>query len=209
MFLQNYHILKEISKSRPIVGYNPSTSVTITNYEGNTVTEEYNIGGYDTYYYGAIYPLETRSVYDGVYTYPPNSSTPVNVAAPPCASHYAGAYSLDVPTFHIVFGSGTTPPSLTDYNIESLISNITFTESNVAVNGNKKFFIYTFRNANNTDITISEVCIFGGIGAIGGYKYNGSYPKCATYRETFSSPLTVPAGASFDYIITIEQNGDD
>lgn len=207
MFLQNYYTLLEISRSKSIVGYQKPTSVSLIQYDGNTISYSYNIGGYNAYYYGIIYGTNLNfSTVDALKTTPPTaySGTTTNQAQTSIQS----SYNIILPYFSIVFGTGTTPPSLTDYTVENLISNIMFTGSYVGGDGNTKTFTYSYINNNDEEITINEVVIFGGIGGIGGYTYSGSYPTCATYREVLSTPITVAAGGTFDYVITVSYDGN-
>lgn len=206
MFLQNYYTLKDAVKSRAILGRFPSVSLSLKQYNGNTTTDSWVLGAYDAFYHGIV--SNTYFSYTVKLTPTIPTSTSGYSEMLPTGST-STSYLIFAPYFRIVFGSGTTPPSLSDYTIESVISNISFLGSYVGGSDTQKTFTYSYQNNNGSEITINEVCIFGGVGGIGSYQNVVYSPTCATYREVFSTPLVVPAGGTFDYVITVVQNGNN
>lgn len=201
MFLQNYYTLKEAFGSSSVLGYNGSTQIQLIQYNGNVTKENYACGGYDAFYYGA--PRGTSSLT----TAPPSIEATYITVRNANSSSYS--YELTMPYFAIVFGSSDTAVSLTDYTIGELITGIKSLGVVVGGSAKQKVFTYAYQNTNSTDITIKEVCIFGGLGGVSYYNAPADSPTCATYREVFSTPLVVPAGGTFEYVITVEQNGNN
>ena len=96
----------------------------------------------------------------------------------------------------VMFGSGTTPPTVNDYKIEKLISTgltINNTESVRSVTDEGVIFtnIYTLTNTSSIDITISEVAWYA-------YSYYSASASNNTHflldRTLLDSPVTIPAG---------------
>ena len=108
-------------------------------------------------------------------------------AYPPTSQSIAGTDT------YIAFGSGTTPPTIDDYAVEALISNISATATRVINLENGHRVYITFINNNNTSITINEVVMYGSLNA------SGFAANPALLREVFETPITVEAGESFIY----------
>lgn len=140
---------------------------------GNTFTLNYgNFGGAD--------PILTPAAVGNISTVIPSTST----------SNYN--------QLHIVFGNGNTPVTPDDYTIAGTrITNISPSAVVGGITDIGTTVSYIFTNNNATNVTISEVCIFGG------FAFNTTNIKFAIWREVFDEPLTVPAGVSFMYTIEI------
>lgn len=109
----------------------------------------------------------------------------------------------------VAFGTGTTAPTENDYTIESIISSgltLSSTPSKQYYfdSENDKYYVYyDFTLANNTesDISISEVCLFATIYP-GDTK--GVTPSTSVYnnfsilidRTVLETPIVIPAGES-------------
>lgn len=97
-------------------------------------------------------------------------------------------------TLHLKIGTGTTPPTVDDFELtelESRVSCDTVIVGNSA--NNTKTYTATFSNPLNTDITVAEVGLYGTI------IYNGmteSFMEVLLDRTVLSTPITIPAGES-------------
>lgn len=100
----------------------------------------------------------------------------------------------------ILFGSGTTPVAIDDYNLEQPISNIEYTAIDNNYTENSFTITITAHNLNSSEISVSEVCFFGNMAPAGFY----SQIVSALYREVFDSPITVPADGYFKFSYTIQ-----
>ena len=93
----------------------------------------------------------------------------------------------------VIFGTGTTPPTIDDYELESdIISTIsgsasvtpTFDDTGMTLTA-----IYVLTNTGSADITIGEI----GLIASGMYSQDW-YMKLLLERTVLDTPLTIPAG---------------
>ena len=106
----------------------------------------------------------------------------------------------------IHIGSGTTPPTKSDYQMESeIFENIAFVDltSKYDLNDGVVEWIATLRNDSQNTITVSEVGWSVGTptGCSNGNIYNH---KVLVYREVYASPLVVGAGETFTVNIKLQ-----
>ena len=69
--------------------------------------------------------------------------------------------------FSAAYGTGTTAPTIDDYNLSgSLITTLTLTSENIAVNANGITFSHSITNTGDASVTINEMalCIYGAQG---------------------------------------------
>ena len=102
----------------------------------------------------------------------------------------------------VVFGTGTTPPTLDDITMSGdLVTGIScsigtsyeWQDDGVVYVGN-----YTITNNNSTDITIGEVCLFA---------CNDIYYEVVLMERTvLDTPITIPAGGFGQVEYTIRMN---
>lgn len=104
--------------------------------------------------------------------------------------------STSPPYIAIVFGSGTTPPTINDYKIESVISTLSCPTPTVVGSYDENNFYYrtayALTNTGNESVTINEYAY---------YVYNGTGFACV-YREVLQQPLTIGAGETGTINIT-------
>lgn len=91
----------------------------------------------------------------------------------------------------VIFGSGTTPPTIDDYKLSgdiittiSAAVNHTFTTDD---DGSCYQCLYTITNTGTSEITIGEVALFAGAAS-------SSSKKFLVERTVLDSPVTIPAG---------------
>lgn len=106
--------------------------------------------------------------------------------------------------WYICLGSGTTPPTIDDYCLESVITNkdsITYSTSNISCQRTDTKIIYsaTINNTCSEDIVFTEVMLTDK------YDANASGTPCtfALTRDVIS-PVTIPAGGSKTIAIVID-----
>ena len=112
----------------------------------------------------------------------------------------------------VSFGTGTTPPTVSDYFLESLL---TATQINVSVPSLVSFSKYdtheeytvTFGITNKTAdaIAISEI----GLTAMPYSPYSGNNQYALVDRTVLDTPVTIPAGQSKQITYTIRFNYGD
>lgn len=88
----------------------------------------------------------------------------------------------------IIVGSGTTPPTIDDYKLESMIT-AGLSASVVAQGTDSYIRILTITNTSDHDITISEIGTLG----VGYYNQSTSFPMLVD-RTVLDTPVTIPAG---------------
>lgn len=101
----------------------------------------------------------------------------------------------------IGFGSGTTPPTIDDYKLESAISKgLSF--SFVQSYGNPCTWIITITNTSDKEITIAELGMFTSI--YSSYN-NNSAISVLVDRTVLDTPVTIPSGGigKIEYAIKI------
>lgn len=103
----------------------------------------------------------------------------------------------------VIFGTGTTPPSIDDYKLSGeVVSTITCTaavtktadDAGVTYQG-----LYTITNTGNNDVTIGEVAIICAIRSTYGW-------DMLLERTVLDEPLTIPAGGIGQVTYTVRQN---
>lgn len=113
-------------------------------------------------------------------------------------------YSQKVGTngVHLVIGSGNTPVTENDYQIENEITaGIKLTVDPTAScrlenDGIAWDYVYYFKNTSNDTLTIKEVGLVGGLSYYKGYRDTPYKPVLIT-REVLEEPIVVPAGGYF------------
>lgn len=114
----------------------------------------------------------------------------------------ANNVQYDIYTF-INFDSSNELATINDFKAIEPIENITLISQTIGdVNNDTKYF-YTFKNNNNTDITINSVEIFGTAEKERLSDDYKSMPSFLLYREVFDAPLIVPAQGVFLYTMEI------
>ena len=111
----------------------------------------------------------------------------------------------DKTTYGVFFGSGTTPPTVHDYGMESaIVGGITIaTPSDVSVTETDDYWEMsaTYGISANSDTTISEVGLF--------IVYNKSSDITTSImvdRTVLETPIVIPAGQSKQVTYTIRLN---
>ena len=149
-----------------------------------------------------------------------NGSSTSKNAGVPFKSTNGTTYYLDVKTniailntnivsTAIKFGSGTTPATEDDYNLETEISGITGTSTETIKNDNgsiKREFLLTLTNGNDSSVTINEIGLFS---SMNGYTSATSTSSPSSKdimieRTVFETPVVIEAGgnAVIKYSIT-------
>ena len=110
-------------------------------------------------------------------------------------------YAGSIPSVIFCFDASNEPAKIEDYRAIDPIENITRVSSACGVVNNKANYYFTFKNNNNTEITINSVEIFSSA------EYNSdnssNRPLFLLYREVFDAPLVVPAQGVFLYTMEI------
>lgn len=109
----------------------------------------------------------------------------------------------------VLFGSGDTPPTENDTDIEELLTNISATHTSayspgVEFDGEQVYLYidYTVQNNNSSPITVKEVChyavVLAGGNAIGDVVQNSysNYGTILIARSLIDNPVTIAAGQS-------------
>lgn len=97
----------------------------------------------------------------------------------------------------ILFGTGTTPPSVDDFKLDSIIENIEIINTNVNGNGGIWLCSRTIRNNNNDVVSISEVGLYS---APTNSNYNFRYLLA---REVLQEPVVMQPGEVYTFTFTI------
>lgn len=97
----------------------------------------------------------------------------------------------------ILFGTGTTPPSVDDFKLDSIIENIEIINTNIAGNSDIWLCSRTIRNNNNDVVRISEVGLYS---APANYNYNFRYLLA---REVLQEPVVMQPGEVYTFTFTI------
>ena len=108
------------------------------------------------------------------------------------SSYAAGSYGL-------VFGDGTTPPQLTDYNLENVVETFTTSNTNISMTNNKLILGQVV--TATSDMTISEVGVF----LYSQNNYNKT-KRCILTRTVLSEPVVLTAGQSKTFTAEIDFN---
>ena len=105
---------------------------------------------------------------------------------------------------YVRFGSGTTPATVNDYKLESLIdSGITVAHPNIVTTEQTDSYIswtVTFGVSASVEITISEIGLIAKA-----YRPNGEIDTLVD-RTVLDTPVTIPAGQSKQITYTIRFN---
>ena len=102
----------------------------------------------------------------------------------------------------VIFGKGTTPPTLGDYSLENQItSGLTITStlsSSVNTDNVTVHLMFSIANTSEEDISIAEIGLRAPV-----FKTGSSYTTVLLDRTVLAEPVTVPAGGSamLDYVL--------
>jgi len=114
-----------------------------------------------------------------------------------CAAFEAGQYG-------IYFGTGTTPPAMSDYNLESPILDGTLSSSSTASpqkgfeqDHARIYATHEVTNNSTSDVTVTEVGVFGAVNA-------SSTSVFMIDRTVLNTPITIPAGQSRSITVAIQ-----
>lgn len=102
----------------------------------------------------------------------------------------------------VLFGTGTTPPTLNDYTIsgaavKNLSVSVAYNETDDE-SAHTLEILYTITNAATVPVTIGEIAAFCGSG--------GSIKGALLERTVLDSPVTIPAGGVGQITYTIRMN---
>lgn len=99
----------------------------------------------------------------------------------------------------IGFGAGSKQVSLEDYNLETIIDNLSYQSSSVVTTEDGYIITTSVRNNTSTDIIVSEVGIF----CRGqNNNYYASHPFMLT-RDVLETPITIKPNETKTFTITI------
>lgn len=103
----------------------------------------------------------------------------------------------------IGFGAGSKPVSLEDYNLETIINNLSYQSSSVETTEEGYTVITSAKNNTSTDIIVSEVGIFcRGRSTHSGMDFESTYPFMLT-RNVLETPITIKPNETKTFTITI------
>jgi hypothetical protein len=99
-------------------------------------------------------------------------------------------------TLYLKVGTGTTTPTEDDYELATVNTDIS---CDTIVVGNSvnytKTYTATFSNPTSSDITVTEVGLYGNIQYINNSQTT-EYTDCMFDRTVLTTPITIPAGES-------------
>lgn len=98
-------------------------------------------------------------------------------------------------TLYLKVGTGTTEATEDDYELATVNTDVSCDTVVVGISSNyKKTYTATFSNPTDSDITVTEVGLYGNIPY---YHYGTpSYTDCLLDRTVLSATITIPAGES-------------
>ena len=107
------------------------------------------------------------------------------------------------------FGTGTTPPTENDYQMESLInSGITLSNSTATLKLENSVYkvlrVFNIKNTSNASLTISEIGYIGKQYGSAQQKASASEIGVLYFRDVFTSPIVIAAGETVSINIYIE-----
>ena len=101
------------------------------------------------------------------------------------------------------FGAGSKQVSLEDYNLETIINNLSYQSSSVETNEEGYTVITSAKNNTSTDIIVSEVGIFcRGQSRHSGMDFESQHPFMLT-RNVLETPITIKPNEIKTFTITI------
>ena len=109
-------------------------------------------------------------------------------------------YASSLPQMVFCFDASNEPAKIDDYRAIEPIDKIKRVSATCGVVNNKASYYFTFKNNNNTEITINSVEIFSS--ALDN-NVSSTNPIFLLYREVFDAPLVVPAQGVFLYTMEI------
>lgn len=103
----------------------------------------------------------------------------------------------------IGFGAGSRQVSLEDYNLETIINNLSYQSSSVETTEEGYTVITSAKNNTSTDIIVSEVGIFcRGRSGHSGMDFESEYPFMLA-RNVLETPITIKPNETKTFTITI------
>lgn len=192
MFLQNYYNLMHDIYMRTPLKSGASSSAIITLSNGESYYYSIGYGASSGVPYFMVNPILLN--YGKITT--ESAENQLTLPSDNIVSSTTSSYATNL---YLVFGSGTTPVTIDDYNIESPILNLEFSKISNTCTEDSFTITITGHNLNDEEITVSEMCFFGCIGPD-----ESKYRLSALYREVFDSPITVPADGYFKFSYTIQ-----
>lgn len=99
----------------------------------------------------------------------------------------------------MVFGSGTTPPQMTDYKIENHITTgLTYSGNNTTTADRIVSWVETVQNTSTAQITITEVGLFA--------TYSQGNMLCLLTRTVLDTPVVLQPNEVKTFTITMDYN---
>lgn len=97
------------------------------------------------------------------------------------------------------FGTGTTPPTLDDYKMESVITSGFTVLSSALIQSQEdgKYIhdrVYSLKNNTENDMTISEIGLFSRV--LNGSSTSAGYKYVLMFRTVLDNPVTIPPGVA-------------
>lgn len=102
----------------------------------------------------------------------------------------------------IGFGAGSKQVSLEDYNLETIINNLSYQSSSVETTEESYTVITSAKNNTSTDIIVSEVGIFCRGNFHGQTDFASQYPFMLT-RNVLETPITIKPNETKTFTIAI------
>lgn len=104
----------------------------------------------------------------------------------------------------VAFGSGTTAPTVNDYTIEHLLTDISATVTSAAsrvdpVTGNYTNYVdFVISNNTESEITVSEICRFGNfrVSTTLGGNLTTTLKNGLIDRVVLANPVVIPSGSA-------------
>lgn len=102
----------------------------------------------------------------------------------------------------IGFGAGSKQVSSEDYNLETIINNLSYQSSSVETNEEGYTVITSAKNNTSRDIIVSEVGLFGRGQSRVDPDYTSQHPFMLT-RNVLETPITIKPNETKTFTITI------
>ena len=153
----------------------------------------------------SVIPYAYECMGSFVYDYYSNSTTSYNIINTDASPHInansnPGAYV----SRYILFGSGTTPPTIDDVDLEHQITTLSIMAVSAGEIQDGYYTTLTIKNTSDSPITISEVLFLGGFYMYGSQNNGRAFP---VYRTTFA-PVTVPGKTPFTFTYNVTEGAD-
>ena len=116
---------------------------------------------------------------------------------------YVRCTAFEPGQYGIYFGTGTTPPAMSDYNLESPITDGTLSSSSTAAPQTgfeqehaRIYATHEVTNKGTSDVTITEVGVFSAVST-------SSKNLFMIDRTVLNTPITIPVGQSRSITVAI------